>query len=84
MKSVKAKIKSEETVKLPAPAPTAFFQIFKLPDGPVQYNYGGPESDLLGLIEFGKILVSDKTRMNILSAQQQAHTPSPTLSQESK
>lgn len=74
----KGKLNKDQAVNptpqpVPLPPPAAYFQIAKLADGSTQYNYGGCESDVLGLLHYGTILVEEKTKMNIaLAAQRQA------------
>lgn len=56
----------------------ASFLISRLPDGSVQYNFFGADVDILGLIEYGKIIAADRARMNaaIAQAQHQAQAAS--------
>lgn len=60
----------ENSEKNAAPVMVATFKIEKFADGNISYSSGGPDSDVLGLLEFGKIIIHDKTRLSIHLAQQ--------------
>ena len=52
--------------------PVALMKIQKMADGSVSYHFGGPDADVLGLVEFAKLMIEDRTRMNIAIAQAKA------------
>lgn len=61
LKAVNQKVDATETPS----KPVATFTISKLPNGSVQFNFGGPDSDVLGIIEFGKIMIQDRLRRGL-------------------
>lgn len=51
-----------------APVVMASFSIAKLDNGSVTFNFGGPDSDVLGLIEFARMLTVERVRVNAAQA----------------
>lgn len=60
----------DQSPHVPSVPVVAAFKIQKFADGNVSYSSGGPDSDVLGLLEFAKIITHDKTRLSIHLAQQ--------------
>lgn len=54
------------------PMPVATAVVSKLPDGSTHYHFMGADSDVLGLLEAGKMVVVEKIRTNMLAAQASA------------
>ncbi len=58
--------------------PCATFVMSRLSDGAIQYSFFGTDADILGLLEYAKVMVMDRARVNLANTQmklQQAATP---------
>lgn len=62
------KVETDQTETNKQVSMLATFKISKLTTGSVEFHFDGNDSDLLGLVEIGKMVISERVRKNAISA----------------